>query len=349
MNRVSLSASVLVTVLLVGSTAAGTPASVDLPAMKDNTLFESDPDASSGAGPVFFSGETSISGSRRAVLAFDIAGGIPPGSTLHGVSLILRVGNGGPASSPTDVYRLHRLLADWGEAGSSSPGGQGAPAQTGDATWAHRFHPSETWSVLGGDYSLARSAAAQVPIGADVQFSSSAMLTDVAGWFANPGSNFGWILIGVENSPGTARFFFSREGAVPPVLQVEFTPPPGAGAVPDGGSVPGQPLRIAKSGTPSSPTIDLEWSAGCRIEPDYSVYVGQIGQYYDHDFLVCSTGGQLRLLDHTPGPANEYYLVVPISYADEEGSYGLDGGLNQRPTGSTACPRPQVLATPVCP
>ncbi len=336
--------------VLAGTGLAGAPVVLDLTPIKDNTLFEHDHNASNGAGIVLFAGETSSFGSRRAVLAFDIDGSVPPGSTVLDVTLILSVSNAGPGASNGDVYRLYRLLNDWGEAGSSSAGGMGAPAQNGDATWSHRFFPDQPWNDLGGDFRSSASAAQQVPVSGIVPFSSPAMVVDVANWLTGSVNNFGWILIGSESQPSSARLFGSREGTDPPLLRIEFTALPGAGAVPNGGNVPGQPLRISKGGTASNPTIDLAWGRGCRVEPDYSVYVGSIGQYYSHDFLVCSTAGQPRLLDvPATGNDSEYYVVVPIDYADEEGSYGVDGDLNQRPVGIAGCPRPQVLADPLCP
>ena len=329
---------------------AGTSVTLNLTPIKDNTLFEHDFSASAGAGTVFFAGETSSFGSRRAVLAFDIAGNIPPGSTVLDVTLALWVGNAGPGASTGDIYRLHRLLQDWGEAGSLGGGGMGAPAHDGDATWSHTFFPDQIWNSLGGDFSLGASATKPVPTNGIVPFSSPGMVADVASWLTSPADNFGWILIGVESQPSSARFFSSREGNPPPLLRVEFTAPAGAGAVPDGGNVPGQPLKISKGGTVANPTIDLAWDRGCRVEPDYSVYVGTIGQYYSHDFLVCSTAGQPWLLDvPAGGNDSEYYVAVPIDYADEEGSYGVDGNLDQRPVGGNTCPRPQVLADPLCP
>jgi len=336
--------------VLTGAGVAGTPATVDLIPTQDNTLFENDFNASSGSGSVLFAGETGNFGSRRAVLAFDIAGNIPPGSAILDVRLTLSVGNAGPGASDTDVFRLHRLLNDWGEAGSISAGGMGAPAHDGDATWSHRFFPDQLWNNLGGDFSLVASAAQQVPLNDFVQFSSATMVADVANWLTGSVDNFGWILIGRESLPSTSRFFPSREWMPQPSLYIEFTAPPGAGAVPNGGSVPGQPLRISKGGTASNPTIDLEWDRGCRVEPDYSVYAGTIGQYYSHGFLVCSTAGLPWVLDvPAGGNDSEYYLVVPVDHADEEGSYGVDADLSQRPIGSVTCPRPQVLADPLCP
>ena len=57
---------------------------------KDNTLYEFDPkegDFSNALGFHFFAGETGMSELRRGVLAFDIAGSIPPGSMITSASL----------------------------------------------------------------------------------------------------------------------------------------------------------------------------------------------------------------------------------------------------------------------
>jgi hypothetical protein len=71
---------------------------------------------------------------RRGVLAFDIAGSIPPGSTITAVTLSL---NMSMTIDPTPrTVELHKLLADWGEGTSHAPGGEGdgAPATTNDTT-----------------------------------------------------------------------------------------------------------------------------------------------------------------------------------------------------------------------
>jgi hypothetical protein len=61
---------------------------------KDNTLYEyvpADGDVSNALGFHFFSGETADGELRRGVLAFDIAGTVPPHSTITGVTLSLNM------------------------------------------------------------------------------------------------------------------------------------------------------------------------------------------------------------------------------------------------------------------
>ncbi len=67
-------------------------ATISIMPSKDNTLYEYDPaegDHSNGAGFHFFAGENGMGELRRGVLAFDISGIIPAGSTITAVSLTM--------------------------------------------------------------------------------------------------------------------------------------------------------------------------------------------------------------------------------------------------------------------
>src|SRR3954454_5902591 len=110
---------------------------INLIPSEDNTLYEYDPaegDHSNGAGFHFFAGENGMGELRRGVLAFDIAGTIPAGSTITAVSLTMNMSMT-PVSTAYTV-ELHKLLADWGEGTSHAPMGEGdgAPATPNDAT-----------------------------------------------------------------------------------------------------------------------------------------------------------------------------------------------------------------------
>ena len=193
---------------------------------KDNTLYQYFPaegDLSNGAGLHFFAGENAMSEIRRGVLAFDIAGSIPPGSTITAVSLSLNMSM--TASGTPLTIELHKLLADWGEGTSHAPGGegQGAPATPNDATWRHRFYDTIFWTTQGGDFSVVVSASQSVgPIG-QYTWSSAQMVTDVQSWLDNPATNFGWLVLGDESGPATAKRFDTRESASPPVLTIQYT------------------------------------------------------------------------------------------------------------------------------
>ncbi len=84
--------SCLAAIALVPGSGASTDEVVLTP-VKDNTLFESiDGSTSNGAGNAVFSGKTGFLGGEvklRAVLAFDVAGDIPAGSTITSANLTL--------------------------------------------------------------------------------------------------------------------------------------------------------------------------------------------------------------------------------------------------------------------
>jgi hypothetical protein len=185
---------------------------------RDNTLYQHPfGDLSNGAGPSLFAGRTGPTASnslRRAVLRFDVASALPPGATVLSAELVLELTNQPGAAVAS--FSLHRLLADWGEGASnaSGAGGGGAPSQTGDATWVHRFYPGTDWTTTGGDYAPSASAVQSVLGFASHTWGPTAQMTaDVQGWLDAPASNFGWILIGQEANPHTARRFDSREEA----------------------------------------------------------------------------------------------------------------------------------------
>ena len=202
-------------------TAASSPAS--LPAVKDNTLYEdSSGSLSNGAGQFLFVGRTSGGSIRRGVIAFDIAGSVPAGSTISGVSLTLLMSR---SQVGAQVIGLHRLLADWGEGTSDASGneGRGTSATAGDATWLHRTFDTDTWASPGGDFASPASGSTSVSdTGSYTWQSTPQMVSDVQQWLDDPSGNFGWLLKGDEVTRSAKRFD-SREGGNPPMLVVEFT------------------------------------------------------------------------------------------------------------------------------
>jgi hypothetical protein len=203
--------------------------SVLLRPARDSTLIEDPAGAlANGSGPAVFSGRiNSTSRSiRRALLAFDIAAAIPPGSTVTGARLTLELS---ATSAGPESMRLHTILADWGEGASSSSGGGGAPAVPGDSTWIHRFYPDVFWSQAGGDFDpIARGETIVDQPGPYSWGPTPEMVTDVQSWLDHPEAAFGWILIGEESNPQTVKRFESRETedeTSRPLLEVEFAPP----------------------------------------------------------------------------------------------------------------------------
>lgn len=191
---------------------------------KDNTLFEDiGGNSSNGAGDHLFAGLTAIGDIRRALVAFDVAGSVPAGSTIVGATLRMNMSKtivGG------QTVVLRRASADWGEGNSDAAGdeGMGAPPEAGDATWIHRFSPSTFWTSPGGDFSGTISASQSVGSEGPYAWSSAQLIADVQNMLDAPAGNFGWVVMGPESGAPTAKRFDSRENApgVQPVLEIEY-------------------------------------------------------------------------------------------------------------------------------
>ena len=234
MSPKTLLASAIALVVSLAGFGSASANIINIMPSKDNTLYEYDPaegDHSNGAGFRFFAGENAMGELRRGVLAFDIAGTIPAGSTITAVSLSMNM-----SMTPTGAVtvELHKLLADWGEGTSHAPMGEGdgAPATPNDATWRHRFFDSVFWTTQGGDFSPTVSASQSVAGIGQYTWSSTQMVADVQSWLDNPGSNFGWLVLGDETGGATAKRFDTRESASPPVLTIQYTGAPRARPTP---------------------------------------------------------------------------------------------------------------------
>src|SRR5262245_58972929 len=199
-------------------------ATVDLSPSKDNTLIETPVGNSNGAGDGIYVGRVGTLGqgtARRGVLAFSLSA-IPARSTINSVTLTLVMVQS-PNSNAANVT-VHRVNADWGEAGSLGAG-SGAPALPGDATWIYRFFNSQSWTSAGGDFDAVASAAQSVTALGTYAWSGSGLVNIVQSWIDNPTSNFGLLLLGDETTTSTVKKFDSREGFNPPKLTVVYTPP----------------------------------------------------------------------------------------------------------------------------
>ncbi|HBE91857.1 MAG TPA: hypothetical protein DDW55_04765, partial [Gammaproteobacteria bacterium] len=182
---------------------------------QDNTVAQELPDNSSGACDSIFSGnidDQTVPGARRALIQFDIAGQIPPGSTINSVTLNMAVTRGGNHTDSTFV--IHPITAPWvegvdgcGERG----GGQGVPS-TGGVTWNNM----PGFGASSGDTVINTTTP--------VWSSTAAMVADVQNWLDSPADSNGWIIIGDETIATTTRRFDSKEGAGGAELVVDFTP-----------------------------------------------------------------------------------------------------------------------------
>ena len=199
---------------------------VNIPADRDTTLIEdAEGDAANGSGPGFFAGHTNQAeyGTRRGLIHFDVAAALPGNAIIDRVSLRLYQNS---SNSEPGVISVHRVLSDWGEGKSSRSGGRGAPAEADDATWLYTFYDQRNWAHPGGHFVPDASAAEVVK---DRSFhtwkSTDKLVDDVRLWRHEPQQNFGWLLMGDEETRGSVKRFASRESKESrqhPMLRIEY-------------------------------------------------------------------------------------------------------------------------------
>ena len=180
----------------------------------DTSIYENQPENTNGGGNYLYAGATSQS-VRRALIRFDLST-IPEQAIVESVSLHLVVNRSGSNSSPDEVFSLHRVTRSWGEGDvdAGEPGGNGASAEAGDATWSDAQFQQTPWTMEGGDF--LPTASVSMPVSdepsTELIFSSAEMAADVQQWLSDAESNHGWIVIGSEDQPNSARRFVSSEG-----------------------------------------------------------------------------------------------------------------------------------------
>jgi hypothetical protein len=205
---------------------------VSLQPIQDTSIY-SENDNNNGLG-FLYAGETAASANfalRRALMQFNVAGSIPAGSTIDSVTLTLTLTKNGAAG--TAAFSLNPLLAAW-SAGTSSGSGLGGAPTPGSATWNYSSFNTNLWASAGGAIG-ASSGTTNIgtSIGSTYTFASqSGMVADVQGWLDSPGTNFGWALKAVNESPNivSAKELGSLESAPSsrPSLMITYTiPEPG--------------------------------------------------------------------------------------------------------------------------
>lgn len=268
---------------------------VQLEPVADNTLYQDDfGSLSNGSGAHLFAGRVAGRGGatlRRGLLRFDLAS-IPEGATINSVSVALTASR--TISGGSDVS-LHAALGDWGEGSSVAPGqeGTGTTATDQDATWLHKMFPSSMWSSPGGDFSATASATVEVGSNGRYTWSSTGLVNDVESWLANPGSNFGWVIIGDEQTVGSAKRFDTRENSVAanrPNLIIDYDVP----AMLDFGDAPtasqsgleqSYPTLLADNGARHSPS-DLHLGSAIDSELDGAPSASAGGDGADEDGIT---------------------------------------------------------------
>lgn len=219
-------ASLLTILALVLSAPAAAQTSVDLAPDKDNTLYEdANGTLSNGQGAGLFAGTTGGRGPGivRGLLHFDLSSALPANARLDSVRLTMNMSRTNSGAHPIS---LHRVSMDWGEGSSvasGNGGGNGGPAQSGDATWLHTFFNTNLWSTPGGSFNASPSATTMVSGNGSYSWRGAGLTADVQAWLDGASSNFGWTVRGTESGSGTAKRFDSREGNTPPRLTLFFS------------------------------------------------------------------------------------------------------------------------------
>jgi len=260
MPRPSIIAHLLVSTLVLTTTLAHAD-TVILQASKDNSIYADAVTNSNGAGDNIFTGTNALGFARRAFVAFDVATSIPATAIVDSVVLQLSMSRTAFFAGAQAVS-LHRVLADWGEGTSDAAGneGQGAPATPNDVTWTFRFFNTVAWSTPGG---VCAPTASDTRIVNDIglyTWKSAAMRDDVQAWVNSPATNFGWVLLGNETAPSTAKRFDSSEDLLSPAhpqLTVYYRVPTSVDAVP----APAHLLAAAPNPFSGSTSLRFELSS----------------------------------------------------------------------------------------
>jgi len=261
MNKIYIVPIIMLCVCLVSLSLPGlSQNTIDIQAKMDNTLYESaGGNISNGAGVHIFAGKTNKGSIRRALIAFDIEGNIPTGSSIESVTLTLNMSKSTAGITPVS---LHSLTSEWGEGTSdaASNEGGGASATDDDATWIFSFYNIVSWMNIGGDFNSSQSATTDVGgLGKYTWGSTAGMVSDVQKWLDNPKENYGWILLGEETTIRTTKRFDSRENSVElnrPVLTVTYSTPSG---IEEGNQHPGSFRNVSNFPNPFSDFTTIEY------------------------------------------------------------------------------------------
>ena len=199
---------------------------VQLQPVADTSLHEIFPENNFGAFSFVHGGLTAKNTATRGLFRFDLAGALPAGAIVTGVTLEIRVVFAAPAPNVPEVaFDLHRVSTAWDEGTKDAGAGfSGRLAGTGEATWRHSMKP-QLWQTPGGDFFENPTSSAVIgEVGSYTFPSTQELVADVQAWLDDPAQNHGWILKSSEEDViQSAKRFGSSESATPPVLIIEYS------------------------------------------------------------------------------------------------------------------------------
>jgi hypothetical protein len=331
--------------LLLGIAASAAVADVkEIAPSKDNTMYEYfEGYWSNGKGSRVLFGYPIYGWPRRGLLAFDVAGNIPAGSTITAVDLKVYNDYGGTDFNPIELIKV---LADWGEGTSNADGVDdfGVEATIGDVTWEHTFFDTSFWTYPGGDFENFASAQLDMYGAGEYHFVSEQMLLDVKEWYSNPAKSFGWVIMNESYGAATLKGIGSREHADPakrPSLKITYTPPANEKYYPTAATT----LKgTYNSGNLSSFTADDDnyWVQGAQYDPTDPLAV--INSTLQADTNVSKTAyssGKIKVVEKT----NTTQAKYRIRAAKAAGGFAVL--VDNQPTGFTESTFAPNLPSPI--
>ncbi len=318
---------------------------IELGAAQDATLLGGS-DATTNnslADPGIFVGTDGEGNPKRGLIEFNIAGSIPSGATITGVTLQMTVGqvagSGGGGSGGTSGPETISLFDEsqaWGQP-TNFPGattfggtGHGAAPDPGDATWNYAFYSTTPWTIAGGDWSSSLTDIADASVTgtlASFTWSSAAMVTDVQNWLNDPSNNFGWVIKNADETDiRTFRAFWSAQGAaanddpaLAPELTVTYTAAPPATAY-WSGAQSGAAGLVWSTELGSSSSPGTNWSATDGGADLHAIPGGRVT-----NVIFGSTGNSAGTLSTTLGAD---FSINSLTFTSARTNSVIVGGAN---------------------
>jgi hypothetical protein len=240
--------AVCVSLFAIGVSSVRADLLANISSTGDNTLFQAN--NNDLGDPGIFAGTDGGTLFKYGLMAFNIST-IPAGATITSATLDLYIGMvaGSSGSNVTDFGPLRTIsLYDesqaWGastnvaSASSFNGHGQGSAANPGDATWNYAAYNTTAWStgdpanITSTSTSLATTSGIEGTNGAEVQWTSTALATEVQGWVNTPSTNNGLVVVNDDSTDATDFLaFWGAQGAanakngMAPVLAVTYVVP----------------------------------------------------------------------------------------------------------------------------